>query len=208
VNAVTLGLDTTRFHPPASEVASNERHELLIFGRFDPIKGHESFFRLYARALPLLGPRAPRLHVAGEPANISAIQLIRAAEAAGLTDGKDFRLSAGRIPEVAQLMGQAIAGVIPSLGSELICRVAEEFLLCGTPIAVSGVGSLGEMLFPGAGLNLEGASDEAAAEALSAFIDSARHEDTASRNTRATRAKDLFSLETMGRSLDDLIAAT
>ena len=207
VAPVTLGLDASRFQPTQDPAGENHTTgELILFGRFDPVKGHDKFFRLISRVHKRLGADAPRIHVAGKPANIAAKELVRAAESAGLKEGSTLRLTVGRVNDVPMLMTNALAGVVASLGSELICRVAEEFLLCGTPVIVSGVGSLGEVVFPGAGINYDGRDTEDVVASLADFILAAKAETPEQRQARANTARELFSLETMGRSLDDLIA--
>lgn len=51
-----------------------------------------------------------------------------------------------RVEGVASLMARAHYGVIPSLGSEVICRVAVEFLQAGTPLISSTAGALAEVI--------------------------------------------------------------
>ena len=141
-----LGCDTKKFfHKPP---ASRERPIVTIFGRFDPVKGHGAFFLFYSQLLrywPKALPR-PLLKVVGEAANISRREMISLAGDVGLSPGDDMQLIDERIRDPAALLSETHVGVICSQGSEIICRVAEEFLLCGTPIFVSGVGALSDCL--------------------------------------------------------------
>ena len=92
---------------------------------------------------------------------------------------------------------------MPSIGSEVIGRVAEEFLLCGTPVIVSGVGSLNEVLFDEkAGDSYSGLDSRAAANLIRCWLRQAVTETTEMRADRAFRARQLFSLETMGEALE------
>jgi hypothetical protein len=94
-------------------------------------------------------------------------------------------------------------GVIPSLGSEVICRVAQEFLLCGCPIFVSGVGSLEECLFSAsAGSSYRGLDFSSSVQLFVQTLIQAWQESLATRQERALEAKALFSLSTMGQRLD------
>ena len=203
---VPLGCDTQVFtRVPAASLG--ERPELVVLGRLDPVKGHAAMMRLMVRVLgdwPGDLPR-PRLHVVGEPANLSATYLTELVKAAGLTFGDDFRLTATRVPDIARLLSEATLGVVPSLGSEIICRVAEEFLLCGTPVVVSGVGSLDEVLFSDAGGSYRGLGDEEAAALLGAWTRQSLAEGEAAKVARAAQARALFSLESMGAALSRLI---
>ena len=98
--------------------------------------------------------------------------------------------------------------VISSLGSEVICRVAEEFLLCGVPLFVSGVGSLEECLVDKSfGSSYRGLSEERAATLLTEKLWQASQESTIERQARAEAARQLFSLEAMGKELSTMLDA-
>ena len=202
---IILGINTKRFHIIEQEEV---RDELLIFGRFDPVKGHEHFMNIYGYAKGMLnkqGRPMPQLHIVGEEANVSESQLIAAAGRIGLIPGKDVRVSKGRHPNPAKLLSGALIGIVSSIGSELICRVAEEFLVCGTPIFVSGMGSLDEMIFDRSGWSYRGMGIEGAARMLAGAIEMSRSESRLARSERAAMAQRMFSYEAMGRQLDGLI---
>jgi len=206
VETVPLGIDTDRFH--YSNVETPRSRDVVILGRLDPVKGHRDFMGKFATLLrkgPDLGWR-PRLHIIGEPANLSVVQLQNFAVDAGLSLETDVLITATRVENIAEVMAKAVAGIIPSLGSEIICRVAEEFLLCGTPIAVSGVGSLDEVLMePGFGVSWKGQSELEVTRTLSDFIKSSFAETAEARRSRAARAKDLFSYESMGIRITEIM---
>lgn len=206
IRSVVLGCDEARFRriqPP-----DGGRPELLVLGRLDPVKGHGALFGIFAAMKPLWTrtEMPPRLHVVGQPANLSVEDLKGLAVAAGLSLGSDVLFTSTRVESIAQLLSSATVGVVPSVGSEVIARVAEEFLLCGTPIAVSGVGSLDEALcFEGAGMSYRGMSMGDAARALTSLVERAWDEGEAVKVRRAERAKQVFSLRAMGQSLSSLI---
>jgi glycosyltransferase involved in cell wall biosynthesis len=205
VESVPLGLDASSFarSAPAPRSVGAGRPELVVLGRLDPVKGHATLLKIFTGVLkewPSAWPR-PLLHIVGEPANLSAAHITHAAAAAGVAP-EDYRLTTGRVADVAGLLSRATLGVIPSLGSEIICRVAEEFLLCGTPVAVSGVGSLSEVLIDETmGVTWRGLGDVAAAAALTAWLQRSTDEGEASKAARAARARAAFSLEAMGAAL-------
>lgn len=203
---IILGCDTDRFYRVSD--MKEKRPEMLILGRFDPIKGHDYFFRLTKKVLSSwdssLSPK-PILHILGEPANISVSQLHNQAREAGLVESFDYKITAARVDNIHHYLSKATLGVIPSLGSEVICRVGEEFLLCGTPVLVSGVGSLKEILFPNAGASYDGLSDEGCVEMVRDLLLKSFNEEDSVRAERADMAKDLFSLECMGRRLGRFI---
>lgn len=205
VAPLQLGVDTTKFWRRPVSPAS--RPELMILGRLDPVKGHQKAIRMTARLIRAWPKDLPKpcLHVVGEPANLSATHLEHWAKAEGLQVGEDVLLTVRRVPDIAQLLSRATLGWVPSLGSEIICRVAEEFLVCGTPIAVSGVGSLDETLFEGAGFSYGGMSEEQASEVVAAWIRASLQEGEAAKVRRAAEARARFSLAAMGQGFSTLL---
>lgn len=198
---VTLGLDAGRFclRP---EISKAERPTLLIVGRLDPIKGHNAFFSIFQRFLKQARGPQPFLELVGQESNISLESLRRNAEALGLKEGRDWAISTERVMDLPARMNRAHLGVVSSLGSEVICRVAEEFLLSGTPILVSGVGSLEECLVEESfGASYRGQGDDAISSILASWLERSEREGLAEREKRAASARRYFSLEAMGAAL-------
>jgi len=146
-------------HPPQppSPGAEDERRALLtelglppesivlgIVGRARKEKGHERLLR----ALALLAPRHPDLALLvldkrydDPPAcreNIQALQ-----SQLGL-DGRVRWL--GFREDVRRIMGLMHVGVVPSLTSEMNCRVAMEFFSVGVPVVALPTGALPEVI--------------------------------------------------------------
>ena len=124
-----------------------------------------------------------------------------------LIEGQDWVLIAERVPEIRKLIANTHVGVICSQGSEVICRVAEEFLLCGAPIYVSGVGSLGECVFDekmgfvyGDRLGMD------AINPLRELLIGSFQEAADAKRARADLAKDRFTFQAMGKGLEKAIA--
>ncbi len=208
--SVTLGIDTGRFffHPAA--FAAVRRPTLRILGRLDPIKGHQSFFSIFRQLLRLWPKNRPEpfLEIIGEGANISPEQLRRMAADHRLREGENWRLRSERVEQISELMSSTDLAVISSLGSEVICRVAEEFLLCGVPLFVSGVGSLEECLLDkNFGSSYRGLSEERAATLLTEKLWQASQETASQRQMRADAARQLYSLEAMGQELSSMLDA-
>lgn len=206
VHLVPLGLDTERFSfQTEAQRDLTPRPLLRILGRLDPVKGHSAFFQLFAAVLkewPHDQPR-PLLEVVGEAANLSETMLRSAAASFGLEEGRDWQLRAERVQNIAQLLSSSHLGVIPSLSSEIICRVAQEFLMAGCPLYTSGVGSLEECLFsPEAGISYRLLSREERVHQLRSWILRSYHEDVEQKKLRAKHAAALFSLEHMGHLLE------
>lgn len=210
VHLVPLGLDPSRYYFEELAAQNSERPLLRILGRLDPVKGHAHFFSLFGQLLlrwPSTEPR-PFLEVIGQEANLTTAMIRESAAASHLIEGKDWRFVAERIPpsDLPALLSSSHLGVIPSLSSEIICRVAEEFLLAGCPLLVSGVGSLEECLFnEGAGASYRGLTISEQIELLQAWILRSFRESKAEKKQRAEEAAALFSFEQMGATLERVL---
>jgi len=206
IASVPLGLDAAVFYARPRKPLPVPR--VLLVGRLDPIKGHERFFKVFKALLDAwhLPIPKPYLEVIGQSSNILAADLRASAKALGLNEGIDWGLVAERVPNLPERMANATLGVIPSLGSEVICRVAEEFLLSGTPIAVAPVGSLSETLCEeDFGAVLGDPEDDLVT--LRRLLFQAFQESQATREARARAAARVFSLEAMGRDLSTFLAS-
>ncbi len=205
VLSVTLGVDEKKFFYAADALLSSTRPTLRIIGRLDPIKGHQSFLEIYQNLLKQwpAGRPKPWLEIIGQPANISEQQLRDTAKLLGLIEGEDWQLRNERIADLGKVMAATHIGVISSLGSEVICRVAEEFLLSGAPIFASGVGSLQECLIHESfGVSYLGLNRNEAASLLLYQLWNAFEEKDQDRQQRALESRKHFSLESMGRALE------
>jgi len=206
VETVTLGVDAEKYRCRDFDVSRSR--DVVILGRLDPVKGHKEFMKTFATILRAWSEPSwrPRLHIIGEPANLSVLHLQQSAAEAGLRLESELKISPVRVANISEILSTAVAGVVSSIGSEIICRVAEEFLMCGTPIAVSGAGSLNEVLAePGFGISWSGWSDSQTAETLDGFFKSSFGEAPATRKLRADQARRHFSYEAMGQRLISLI---
>ena len=206
---VALGCDDQVFHRPLDVRQSNqERPEMLVFGRFDPVKGHSAMIRRMPALLRAWGEQAnkPMLHIMGDPANVSVLELEGHVKRAGLKLGHDVRISTGRQENVAALLSRAVLGVVPSLGSEIICRVAEEFLLCGTPVAVSGAGSLPEVLMGPDGFCFADLSEEEISAQIIYWLKQSLIEGEEQKLKRAERAREFYSLAAMAKNLETALS--
>ncbi|MCX6126026.1 MAG: glycosyltransferase [Proteobacteria bacterium] len=203
---IILGVDESRFRAPQFEL-SLERPELLIFGRLDPVKGHREFMKIFKRIHVQFSEKLqPVLKIVGLPANLSVRHLEEFTRAEMLTWGRDVVVISDHIEDVPGLLAGASIGVVPSIGSEIICRVAEEFLMCGTPVAVSGVGSLEEVLMaPGFGVSFRDLSEEAAAALIYSSLCQFISELPEVRTARATQAAEVFSLQKMSECWEQAV---
>ena len=203
---IQIGLDEASF-VLSSTWTKQTTPELLIFGRFDPIKGHENFMKIFKRLLDLWEtPNKPRLKIVGLPANLSTEEMRGACLRQGLMVGRDVEIISEKISDVPKLLSSVTLGVVSSLGSELICRVAEEFLMCGTPVFLSGVGSLEETLCEsGFGNSYKDLADDDAALKLKECLTAYASESPEVRRERSVLAAKHFSIAAMGRAWDSVI---
>lgn len=213
IKTVPLGIDTMAYQPMEMPDAVTQlgmtpkRPTLLIFGRLDPVKGHREFMRIFKLVLSAwTAPVKPLLRIVGEPANLSLRHLEEFAAEEGLTWNEDIQVACGRVQNVQALLSGVSVGVISSIGSEIICRVAEEFLCCGTPILVSGVGSLDEVLINRKmGMSYGGLSEAEAAQRIAEVLQLYAQETPEQRQDRSKDARTAFSLATMGQRMEGFI---
>ena len=204
---ITLGLDEKHWAPALEPTA---RPECVIFGRFDPIKGHREFLPLWKTALEQYiskypDHKRPLLRMVGRAENLNQQDLEQTIRQLNLN--ADVLITQNTISQPQKLLSNAALGIVPSLGSEVICRVAQEFLLCGTPVLVSDAGGLREVLFENAGTWFEytkASSAEKIFQALENFL----NEPAADRNIRREKAIQQFSLHQMGLRLDRVLHQT
>jgi glycosyltransferase involved in cell wall biosynthesis len=131
----------------------------LVVGRYDPVKGHKELLDAFAKMNTAEKP--VQLVFVGCSENVKAYDVFSyALEKLGgskffqhkrgvvvSADGlKRFYICDERFADVSLFVKKAHWGVVPSLGSEVICRVAVEFLQNGTPCVATRVGALPEVL--------------------------------------------------------------
>jgi glycosyltransferase involved in cell wall biosynthesis len=139
-----------------------QRPTLGIVARLDPVKGH----RYLLEAISLLRNAYPDLEVkvAGQEENIKLRELERMAERLGIESMVDFMGYQRSVPDV---MGRCTIGVIASIGSEAVSRVALEWMAAGRPVVATRVGCLEELVRePQTGLLVEPRNAPALARAL------------------------------------------
>ena len=118
----------------------------------------------------------------------------------------DFDIQCDRISNVSELLSKVSLGVVSSLGSEAICRVAEEFLLCGTPVVTTNVGSLPEVFTRGEfGIVYGDHENDAAAKIIFDQLMASHGEAVSRRQSRALLARAEFSIEAMSERLKSLV---
>lgn len=135
----------------------------VVIGRFDPVKGHAELLHAFSKML--VRSDICQLVFIGRSQNVSAAALVDVATnllngtaiTEKVADGTRFFVQGSdpkkrlfvcdeQFIDVPIFFRRAHWGIIPSLGSEVICRVAVEFLQNGTPCLAHSVGALGEVL--------------------------------------------------------------
>jgi glycosyltransferase involved in cell wall biosynthesis len=117
---------------------------LGIVARLDPVKGH----RYLIEAVYLLKAVYPnlRLHVIGQEENIKIRELRWIAERLRVDSQIDFY---GFQTDVSKVMNECTIGVVSSVGSEAVSRVALEWMAAGRPVVATNVGCLPEIIRDG-----------------------------------------------------------
>lgn len=179
-----------------------------VIARLDPIKGHEKIIRIMSIILNKWSLDIPKpiLQFIGKTANLNSNDIKTIGIKYGLNMNEHIRLITNHISNINEYIIHSTLGIIPSIGSEIISRVAQEFLMCGVPIIVSGVGALEEMLFDDtAGASYKGLNDNECADLIIQWAYQSLQESESQKVIRASKAIQLYSLDTMGKNLRDLI---
>ncbi len=112
-----------------------------ILARFSPDKGHRFFFRAAEKAAA--GRDDVRFLVAGWNAQLGEDDMRAMAAEAGVLEKTVFT---GRHPDSRDLIETVDAGVITSVASETICRIAMEYMAMQKPVAAFGTNVISEIV--------------------------------------------------------------
>lgn len=138
-----------------------------VVARLDPVKGHR--YVLEAAALLKNRPERWEIVVAGEDQNLTREALRAEAERRGVADRVRFL---GRIEDVPGFMASCQVGVVASIDSEAVSRVAMEWMAAGRALVATTVGGLPELIVPGEdGALVPPKSGAALAQTLAALLD-------------------------------------
>lgn len=113
-----------------------------IVGRFDEVKGHKIFLKACGIAYKN-GMKDLKVIIAGFPEGISNDSIKAMIKENGI---EDISIITGRVEDVTAVINACDLGVISSLGSEAICRVAMEFMACNVGCVSSNAGVLPEII--------------------------------------------------------------
>lgn len=144
--------------PPEAQV-------LAIVGRLGRVKGHHLLFQSFQQLLALC-PQTILLVIHTHLEKDRPELLLLQAYAAILGISSSIRFIGPR-EDIASIMKFADIGVVSSIDSEVICRVATEFFSQGTPVVALPTGCLPEIIFNG--INGMVATDRSASALTSAI---------------------------------------
>lgn len=151
IPVINGGVDCGRFHPgyPRNTLRKTlgipeDAFLFGIIGRFSPVKGHRFFFQA-ARRVWESCPDAWFV-VAGWDAQLNGQDMISLARDAGIFERIRF---SGRQKEVRDLIASLDAGVIASVGSETVCRIAMEYQAMGIPVVGTDTNVIPEVIVHG-----------------------------------------------------------
>ncbi len=126
----------------------------LVLGRFDPVKGHDMLMQTFTH---LEFQKDTNLVLIGKSENIMASDLFEKYKEnfeMSFYENSTFYLAKKnlkiyiideKLNDIYDLMSSVHFGIIPSLDSEVICRVGVEFLQSGVPCLYSNAGALPEV---------------------------------------------------------------
>lgn len=115
-----------------------------LLGRFDHVKGQKELIQAFAKAQKIIAEgRELKLLLAGFPTEVSDTDVLRWIEEAGISDSA---IITGVCEDVPGCISAMDLGVVASLGSEAIARVALEIMSTGVPLIGTTVGVMPDLL--------------------------------------------------------------
>ena len=149
VKTIYGGVDTEYFKPD-SMLRKRKRNDfgfsesdyvVSVVGRFDPVKGYDIFLKACAKVFKI--KKNMKILISGFPRNISSDEMNNMILKNGLSD---ITTVLDTHVEINEIMNTCDLGVVSSVGSEAICRVAMEFMACGITVVSSNAGVLPEVI--------------------------------------------------------------
>lgn len=120
-----------------------EDYVVGIVGRFDYVKGHENLIKAVSELYYNKSVKHIRLMLIGFETNLTDRDIKRFLKE---NDIENISVITGFRSDINDCLSALDLGVIASLGSEAICRVAFEMMATGVPVVGSDVGVLPEIL--------------------------------------------------------------
>ena len=151
IPVINGGIDSTQFSPDyprnrlrASLGIPGDAFTFGMVARYSPVKGHRYFFK----AAGMVAERNPavRFVVSGWDAEMTENDIRSMADKAGILDRT---VIIGRQLDIRDLLGTLDAGVIASVGSETVCRIAMEYMAMGIPVVGTDINVVPEIIRDG-----------------------------------------------------------
>ena len=170
-----------------------------VVGRLSPVKGWKVFLQAAARVVRSM-PDAGFVLVGGE-AQLTQADLLKMARRLGIAD----RIRClGRVEETIPYVEAFDVAVVPSVGSEAICRVALEHMALSRPVIGSRINAIPEAVRHGrTGLLVPPGDVRVLAEAIESLLKDPRKAQAMGRAGRR-RVERLFTLDHLARRTEDL----
>lgn len=147
------GIDTRQFKPRAPSAALRKRLGLsggrplfALIARLAEVKDHHSY--LHAAATVVRTMPECRFLIAGEAIDYDIAALKSRAGELGIAENVVFLPREAEL-DVREIISLTDVGVVCSKGSEVICRVAMEFMAMKKPVIATDVNVLAEMIVDG-----------------------------------------------------------
>lgn len=113
-----------------------------MVGRLSPVKGHRYFVEAANFVLKNFS-REVKFIIAGEDAQVKAYRLKEMTEQLRIKDRFTF---VGKVDDMRKIISNVDIGVVASIGSETICRVALECMAMGKPVVGTNVNAVPEVI--------------------------------------------------------------
>jgi glycosyltransferase involved in cell wall biosynthesis len=171
---------------------------VTIVARLSRVKGHTDLFDAFARVLRTTP--AAQLLVAGEEDDVPRAALAVKARRLGIADSVIFR---DRDADPRPLFAASNVGVIASIDSEAVCRVAEEWMASERAVVGTRVNAVAEAIVDGeTGVLVPPKDPVAMGESIAALLQDAVRRERLARTAR-THAIQTFGLAQFACALED-----
>ena len=178
-------------------------NDQVVFGliaRLSPVKGHSLFLK--AAALALKKNKNLKFLISGKEEQIKKNDLQEIAENLGISDSVEIF---DNFDNVNDAISKVDVGVIPSLFSEVICRIGMEFMASGKAVIASDINVLPELVIHGETGSIFNSEDEVMLS--EAILKLAEDEELSKKYGIAgrKRAEDIFSIEKFAERLASIL---
>jgi glycosyltransferase involved in cell wall biosynthesis len=148
---IPLGIDPDYFYPAEKDLElkkslgiSDDELVIGILGRLSPVKGHIYFIQAAFEVLKDF--KRVKFLIAGEDAQIKSYRLKEWVNKMGVSDRFIFM---GKTEDPRKIISIMDTGVVASIGSETVCRVALEYMALGKPVIGTEVNGIPEVIKDG-----------------------------------------------------------